>query len=269
MKSVAVRPDLIGKRCRVWISGVPLDCGGMNEIARALLASGRDGLSGYVCVANVHMFIMAKNDDSFLKVMEGAVAVVPDGVPLTWVLRRSGARNQPRIAGPDLMETLCGFAEARGVGVGFLGGHPETLKKLRDNLAVHFPDLNVAYAHSPPFRKLSKVEERAAVDECAAAGARLLFVGLGCPKQELWMARNSSRFPGVMLGVGAAFDYHAGLLLRAPVWMQRSGLEWLYRLVQEPRRLFWRYLNTNTQFVFRVLLPALLSRGVLVYREVD
>lgn len=241
---------------RVLVADVPLDLGDIRSAAGYVLQRARKKKPGYVCVANVHMFMEALDDPVFCSVMRQAVRVVPDGMPLAWLLRRIGMKGQPRIPGPDLMDVICRSAGKNGVSVGLVGGQTETLEDLKRNLMEKYPDLHIAYAFSPPFRELSTEEEEAIVRNCALSGAGVLFVGLGCPKQENWMARNSERFPGVMLGVGAAFDYHAGRLARAPSWMQRAGLEWLYRLAQEPRRLFRRYLDTNTRFVISVLLPA-------------
>lgn len=242
------------------VAGVPLDCGTIKGFSGGLLAKGRGGSSGYVCVANVHVFMEATREPSFLRVMEGATSIVPDGMPLVWLLKLIGVKAQSRVTGPDLMESLCNKAAVAKVPIGLLGGRPNTLETLQENLMQRFPGLEIAYAFSPPFRRLTDREEQDIVDECSDAGARIIFVGLGCPKQEYWMARNSGRFPGIMLGVGAAFDYHAGELARAPVWMQNMGCEWLYRLMQEPRRLFRRYLMTNVPFLLEVLLPAMLGK---------
>jgi len=185
---------------------------------------------------------------------------LPDGAPVAWSLQQSGFPEQQRINGPDLMWRYMRVAEELGQSVYFYGSSEETLRQLRQSVARQFPTLRVAGMMSPPFRELSAEEDQAHVDAINRSGAHVVFVGLGCPKQEVWMAQHKGRVQGVMLGVGAAFDYHAGTLRRAPVWMQNHGLEWAYRLASEPRRLFKRYLVTNTTFVWKQGLKMLQGR---------
>ena len=209
--------------------------------------------SRYVCAANVHMVMEARDSRSFMQVVNDADLVTPDGMPLVWVMRRLGFPHQARVYGPDLMVELI-EASARGfIPVGFYGGSPEVLADLLDRIKARHPSLNVAYSFSPPFRPLSEEEEAGIVDAINSAGVRILFVGLGCPKQERWMARHRGKIHAVMLGVGAAFDFYAGRKPQAPAWMQRSGLEWLYRLLKEPRRLWKRYLYHNPRFIVLAL----------------
>lgn len=221
----------------------------------------QQGTSSYVCAANVHVVVTAGDDPALAAAMEGADLVVPDGMPLVWWLRRTTRAEQERIFGPDLMHDVCGLAAADGTPVFLYGSTPETLELLTARLHERFPALQIAGSISPPFRPLSADEDAAFIAQINASGARIVFVGLGAPKQEQWMLAHRGRVQAVMLGVGAAFDYHAGRLKRAPVWMQRAGLEWLFRLMQEPRRLFTRYLSTNTRFVWRALRAALRRRG--------
>ncbi|MFO7547067.1 MAG: WecB/TagA/CpsF family glycosyltransferase [Trueperaceae bacterium] len=204
----------------------------------------------YVCVANVHMTMEAFDDPSFRDLVNRADLVTSDGMPLVWMLKRLGLRQAERVYGPTLTLHVCEAAAAAGVPVGFYGGAQEAVEGLQAELARRFPDLDVRYAYSPPFRPLTEEEDDQIVADILASGTRILFVGLGCPKQERWMAAHAKRLPVVQLGVGAAFDFHAGRVKQAPAWMQDRGLEWLFRLAVEPRRLWRRYLVHNPRFVF-------------------
>jgi N-acetylglucosaminyldiphosphoundecaprenol N-acetyl-beta-D-mannosaminyltransferase len=236
------------------ILGMRVDPTSYEEATEKVLAWAAAGESRYVCVANVHMVMEAHDDPSFRALVNAADLVTPDGMPLVWMLRKLGYPHQERVYGPELTSRVCAEAARRGVPVGFYGGHPEALEALVRNLSARFPGLRVVYAYSPPFRPLTPEEDERVTEEINASGARILFVGLGCPKQEWWMAEHKGRVRAVMLGVGAAFDFHAGRVRQAPVWMQRAGLEWLFRLVQEPRRLWRRYLKYNPRFLLLAFL---------------
>lgn len=205
--------------------------------------------SRYVCVANVHMLMEAHDSPEFRRIVNQADLTVPDGVPLTWAMRLKGLRHQPRVYGPELMLHLLALSEQRGVPVGLYGGGPDVLAHLKLRLQARFPSLQVAYSFSPPFRPMTPEEDAEAVEQINRSGVRILFVGLGCPKQEAWMAQHRGRVNAVMLGVGAAFDFHAGSKAQAPAWMQRAGLEWFFRFLSEPRRLWGRYLYHNPRFL--------------------
>lgn len=207
-----------------------------------------------VCLANVHMVMEAYDDPVYQVAVNGADLVAPDGIPLVWVLRRMGHGLKDRVYGPTLTLRVLGAAARQEVPVGFYGATPEVLAALIANVRQQFPGLCVAYSHSPPFREPTLEEDDAAVRNINASGARILFVGLGCPKQELWMHKHKGRVRAVMLGVGAAFDFHAGATPQAPGWMQDRGLEWLFRLCIEPRRLWKRYLRHNPRFVIFSIL---------------
>ena len=207
--------------------------------------------SRYVCLCNVHSVVTAARDDSFLTVISGADMAAPDGAPVAWMLRRTGFREQARIDGPGLMWRLLSAAERDNRGVFFYGSTETTLAQLAVAAKRAFPRLNIAGLCSPRFSALSAAEHGAHVDLINRSGASLVFVALGCPKQERWMADQRGRVNAVMIGVGAAFDYHAGSLPRAPRWMQAAGLEWFHRLLSEPRRLWYRYLTTNTYFIWK------------------
>lgn len=210
--------------------------------------------SRYVCLCNVHSVVTADSDPAFHEVLAGADLALPDGAPVAWVVANSGFEEQQRINGPDLMWRYMKVAEELGQSVFFYGSTQDTLAKLEQSVRKHFPTLRIAGTISPAFGQISAEEDQSHVDAINHSGAHVVFVGLGCPKQEAWMAAHKGRVASVMIGVGAAFDYHAGTLRRAPLWMQNNGMEWLYRLACEPRRLFKRYLMTNSVFVWKQAL---------------
>jgi N-acetylglucosaminyldiphosphoundecaprenol N-acetyl-beta-D-mannosaminyltransferase len=206
------------------------------------------GESRYVCVATVNNLIEGVDDPGYNALMEQADLVTPDGMPLVWGLRLLGVPDASRVYGPDLTPLVCEAAARRGVPVGFYGGQEDVLDELAAALTARYEGLRIAYRWSPPFRPLTAEEEARVTDELVRSGTRVLFVGLGTPKQERWMAAHKG-LPMVMLGVGAAFDFLSGRKRQAPPVLQRLGLEWLYRLVHEPRRLWKRYLYRNPRFV--------------------
>ena len=214
----------------------------------------------YICVANVHMVIEAHLDYNYRKIINNADLVVPDGMPLVWTMRNLGAINQTRVYGPTLTRHVCKAASESGLPVGFYGGSPETIKYLVQNISNWFPSLEIAYAYSPPFQTLRPDKDEAVVQNINNSGAKILFVGLGCPKQEHWMFNHIGKINAVMIGVGAAFDYHAGLKRQAPRWMMAIGLEWFFRLCNEPRRLWRRYLYNNPRYLFLVARQILRER---------
>lgn len=202
-----------------------------------------------VVFANVHVLVTAARDTKFGAAIAGADMVLPDGAPVAWMLRKLGHAGQERVSGPDLMWSLFERCANEKLSIYLYGSTPQTLDALINRATTAFPALKIAGFESPPFRLLSKQESAEAVDRINASGASLVFVGLGCPKQEHWMMRRRGAVRAVMLGVGAAFDFHAGTISRAPLWMREHGLEWVHRFASEPRRLWRRYLVTNTLFV--------------------
>lgn len=216
--------------------------------------------SKYICACNVHMVISMRNNRLINKTVHGADMVLPDGMPVAWMLRRLGFSEQQKISGADLMWQYFALAEASGTRVYFYGSTPQTLELLSKRLLVAFPHLRIAGMEAPPFRELSGQEDADAVTRINASDAGVVFVGLGCPKQEMWMGKHRGRVNAVMIGVGAAFDFLAGTVKRAPLWMQRCGLEWAYRLGAEPRRLWRRYLTTNFSFLLGAVGQLLRSR---------
>lgn len=212
------------------------------------------GESRYICAANVHMVMEAYDHPGFREVVNSADLVTPDGMPLVWIMRARGYKEQERVYGPVLMLKVLEMAEAESIPVGFLGGKPEVLDQLAVNMRQRYPHLKIAYTHSPLFGGVSDAEDLAAVERISRSGVRILFVGLGCPKQEVWMHAHRHRVNAVMIGVGAAFDFYGGAVKQAPTWMQQSGLEWLFRLVHEPKRLWKRYFFYNPRFVILSLV---------------
>jgi N-acetylglucosaminyldiphosphoundecaprenol N-acetyl-beta-D-mannosaminyltransferase len=243
------------------ILGVNVAVSSYDDTIQRSLDWARKQQSRALFFATVHMIMEAYDDPVFLRVLNRADLVDADGMPLAWALRSLGEKKAMRVCGPDAMPAMLAAAAEARVSVGFYGGSQTALDSLIEAVRLHYPDLDIAFAESPPFRKLSSEEDAATVDHIAASGARLLFVGLGCPKQENWIMEHLGRVPAVMLGVGAAFDFVAGSQRRAPRWMMRSGLEWLFRLASEPRRLAKRYIKHNPRFVF-LFLRQLLTETV-------
>lgn len=237
-----------------------IDVGGWDAVLDQINEWAKLRLSRYVAICNVHVTVTAWRDPSFQAVVNGADLATPDGAPIAWTLRRQGFENQQRVSGPDLMEKLFVRCAEESVPVYFYGSTPQTLAAMKYRLGERFPDLQIAGMESPPFRVLTSEEDESAVTRINGSGAGIVFVGLGCPKQERWMADHRGRINGVMIGVGAAFDFFAGSVARAPEWMRNSGLEWLHRLGSEPRRLWKRYLVTNTLFVFGIARQLAKSR---------
>jgi N-acetylglucosaminyldiphosphoundecaprenol N-acetyl-beta-D-mannosaminyltransferase len=243
------------------ILGMRVDATSHQHASDEILRWGSQGESRYVCAATVNNVIEAYDDPAYHLDMEGADLVTPDGMPLVWALRLLGVEGATRVCGPDLTPILCERAAALGIPVGFYGSTPGVLGHLTSNLARRYPGLRVVYSYSPPFRVLTSEEDADVIDGINRSGARLLFVGLGAPKQEQWMAAHKGKVQAVMLGVGAAFDFLAGNKRQAPKVLQRLGLEWLFRLAQEPRRLWRRYLYRNPRFVALFLRQLIGGRG--------
>jgi len=242
------------------IVAIRVDAVDLDAAARVISDWARHAESKYVCAANVHMAMEARDRPAFRAIVNGADLIVPDGMPLVWMLRLLGLRRATRVRGPDLMLALCREAEAARLPIGLYGSTEETLRDLAGALRERFPDLEIAYQHAPPFRPLTPEEDRAATREIRASGARILFVGLGCPKQEAWMAGHRDRLPLAQVGVGAAFDIHGGRLPACPKVLESAGLEWLFRLSQEPGRLWRRYARHNPRFVAACLRQLVADR---------
>ncbi len=212
----------------------------------------------YVCVTSVNGVIESQWDEELRSIHNAAGLVTPDGMPLVWLSRLMGYPCVERVYGPDLMLAVCERSAEQGCRHFFYGGAPGVAEKLVVRLQSRFPGLKVTGVYSPPFRPLTSEEDQALGERINAAGPDIVWVGISTPKQERWMVEHVGRISApVLIGVGAAFDFHAGLKKQAPSWMQRSGLEWLFRLMTEPRRLWRRYLINNSWFLWLILLQAL------------
>lgn len=218
----------------------------------------------YVCITGVHGVMESQADPELRKIHNQAGLVTPDGMPMVWMSRLAGHKHVDRVYGPDLMLAVCEASLQKGYRHFFYGGNEGVPELLRDKLQEKFPGLLVVGTYSPPFRPLTPEEDAAIVSQINAARPDIVWVGLSTPKQERWMAAHLGKVQApVMIGVGAAFDFHAGLKPQAPRWMQRSGLEWFFRMVSEPKRLARRYLQNNPKFVMAVLMQLL---GLRRYR---
>ena len=226
----------------------------MNWIIK-FLEKNLKALSGdYICVANVHTTVMAYEDAEYLGIQNGGIMAIPDGGPLSYIGRKRGFERMERVTGPDLMSHIFEFSEKNKYRHFFYGSTEETLKEMNRNIKKEFPNLQIVGMYSPPFRLLTEDENQKMIDMINDLEPDFIWVGLGAPKQEKWMAEHKNKVKGLMIGVGAGFDYFAGNIKRAPKWMQNHNLEWLYRLIQDPRRLFHRYFYTNSKFLFNVII---------------
>lgn len=212
-------------------------------------------LSGdYICVSNVHTTVTAYEDVEYRKVQNGGIMAIPDGGPLSSVGQKRGFKNMKRTTGPSLMGEIFKISVSKGYRHFFYGSTDETLEKLYSVLEKTYPGIQIAGMYSPPFRPMTSEEDEAIVERINETKPDFVWVGLGAPKQEKWMAAHQGKIDGLMLGVGAGFDYYAENIKRAPIWMQKHNLEWVYRLVQDPKRLFKRYWSTNTKFIWNAMI---------------
>jgi N-acetylglucosaminyldiphosphoundecaprenol N-acetyl-beta-D-mannosaminyltransferase len=212
-----------------------------------------DECSEYICVANVHMLVETYRNKEFATIVSNSIITTTDGVPLTWGLKWLYEIQQDRVAGMDLLPDLLRVASQRAVPVFFYGGTETMLSTISEYIKVHYPESIFAGSYSPPFRALTPDENEEIINKINASGAKLVFVSLGCPKQEKWMASMKGRVKATMIGIGGALPVLLGMQKRAPQWMQKSGLEWLYRFFQEPQRLFKRYFTTNAIFLYLLI----------------
>ena len=254
--SATHEPSMTPKRCNVLgvgVSAVNLDLA--TELINHWIATHDNQ---YVCVTGVHGVMESQSDETLRGIHNAAGMVTPDGMPMVWLNRAAGNSQVSRVYGPDLMLKVCKEGVARGTRHYFYGGGDGVAKLLAESLKARFPGLIVAGTYCPPFRKMTEVEDAQLISEINSLHADIVWVGLSTPKQEYWMSSHLRRLNApVMIGVGAAFDFHAGLKRQAPLWMQRSGMEWLYRLLTEPGRLWKRYLKNNPLFVLYLLMSKL------------
>jgi N-acetylglucosaminyldiphosphoundecaprenol N-acetyl-beta-D-mannosaminyltransferase len=250
-KIAAPAPSIPQLPPRAEILGIPLAIGDYETVMDWMDATVAADARAYVTAAAVNLVMSAREDPATRAAVLGATLAVPDGQPLVWALRALGHARATRVYGPDLMVHSCARAARAGTPIYLYGGRtPAALELLEARLRARFPGLRIAGGYSPPFRALDEDEQARALAAIDASGARVVWVGTGQPKQELWMHRARPRLRAPLLvGVGAAFDFHAGLVPQAPPWMGRSGLEWTYRLAREPRRLWRRYARYNPRFV--------------------
>jgi N-acetylglucosaminyldiphosphoundecaprenol N-acetyl-beta-D-mannosaminyltransferase len=233
------------------VLGIPLALTDYKRTLDWIDAAAATDHRGYVCVAATHTVMACQEDPELRAAVLRSDFTVPDGQPLVWALRALGHNLRDRVYGPDLMDAACERAARTGQRFYLYGGRNQgALVELTRMLRLRYPGLKIVGGHAPPFRTLSSAEEDAIVADINRAAPDVVWVGIGVPRQEKWMARMRGRLDAaVLIGVGAAFDFHAGLVRQAPTWMQRAGLEWAFRLLQEPRRLWRRYLRYNPRFV--------------------
>jgi N-acetylglucosaminyldiphosphoundecaprenol N-acetyl-beta-D-mannosaminyltransferase len=230
-----------------------ISTGTFNDFTENIFQLAEKKQSSYVCFANVHMVIEAYKDKSFNKILNEADIAAPDGSPLSKVMLLIDKFKQERVCGMDLLPVLLTEAEKRNKSVYFYGSTDDVLSAIQKRIRAELPSLRVAGAYSPPFRTLTEAEDQEIINNINQSGADLVFVALGCPKQEKWMAAHKGKVQACMLGVGQAFLVYAGLEKRLPQWARDLSLEWIYRLYLEPNRLWKRYLTTNSQFIYLCL----------------
>lgn len=208
----------------------------------------------YICVSNVHTTVTSYEDAAYCAIQNGGLMAIPDGGPLSTVGQKRGYKNMERTTGPSLMGEIFEISAKKGYRHYFYGSKEETLELLRQKLTSNYPGIQIAGMYSPPFRPLTEEEDKVVVEKINETKPDFVWIGLGAPKQEKWMAAHLGKINGLMIGVGAGFDYYAENIKRAPEWMQKHNLEWLYRLLQDPKRLFKRYLITNTKFIWNAMI---------------
>jgi N-acetylglucosaminyldiphosphoundecaprenol N-acetyl-beta-D-mannosaminyltransferase len=239
---------------RINVLGVGISVLNLQTALGEIAAAIREKSKGYICVTGVHGVMEAQNDEAFRAILNNAFLCTPDGMPMVWAGKLNGHREMRRVYGPDLMLDVCAWSETSGCRHFFFGGAPGVAELLAEKLKARFPKLQIAGTFTPPFRALNSAEEKNLQETVRAARPDIFWVGLSTPKQEKFMAEFLPKLDAtLMIGVGAAFDFHSGRVRQAPRWMQRGGLEWFYRLCCEPRRLAKRYLKNNPLFALKIL----------------
>lgn len=236
------------------IMGVNIAAINMNWLLKYLDENLSDIKGDYICVSNVHTTVTSYEDAAYCAVQNGGLMAIPDGGPLSSVGRKRGYSDMDRTTGPSLMGEIFKISAEKGYRHYFYGSTEETLKLLEEKLQAKYPGIQIAGMYSPPFRPLTEEEDKNIIENINKTKPDFVWIGLGAPKQEKWMAEHQGKIDGLMLGVGAGFDYYAENIKRAPMWMQKSNLEWLYRLMQDPKRLFKRYFHTNTKFIWNAMI---------------
>jgi len=249
-------------RCRIL--GIPISVVTMDSAISRIEHLARQTDGSYVCVTDVYNIVLAQSDAEHKRVLMGASMITPDGTPISWLARLRGQNGIDRVCGPDLMPRVIEASQQSGLRHYFLGGAEGVPERLSQAMQNAYPKAQIVGTFSPPFRTLSDGEKDAMLRDILTSGANVLWIGLGCPKQEKWMADHRAALPGVVqIGVGAAFNFHTGEVARAPLWMRRNGLEWLHRLASEPRRLWQRYFIMAPRFVWGGIIETLTG----TYRE--
>ena len=208
----------------------------------------------YICVSNVHTTVTSYEDEKYCEIQNNGLMAIPDGGPLSTVGQKRGYKNMERTTGPSLMGEIFEISAKKGYRHYFYGSEEETLELLYQKLTSRYPKIQIVGMYSPPFRPLIEAEDTAIVEQINETKPDFVWVGLGAPKQEKWMSEHQGKIDGLMIGVGAGFDYYAENIKRAPMWMQKHNLEWVYRLMQDPKRLFKRYWSTNTKFIWNAMI---------------
>lgn len=242
------------------VIGSPITALPFDEQIKMIVEWASSHESKTVCVANVHMLTEAYWHPEFSALLRSADLVTPDGMPLVWMMRLMGERDQNRVAGMDILLSLCQLAPLRNISIFFLGSEARILDKMREKLEHEFPELQIVGMEPLPFRPLRPAEDDAVIQKIHESGAELVLVSLGCPKQEYWISQHKGKIQAVMIGLGGVIPVVAGIHKRAPLWMREVGLEWFYRLIQEPRRLWSRYMKTIPFFMCLALRQLLTSK---------
>lgn len=232
------------------ILGVDIAVTNMNDTVKYIENNLEELKGNYICISNVHTTVMAYEDEEYRMIQNGGALALPDGGPLSSVSRKRGFKEAQRVTGPDLMGDIFKISEEKGYTHYFYGSTDETLQELNRKLLKKYPDLQIKGMFSPPFRKFVTKEDEAKIEEINSLEIDFFWVGLGAPKQEIWMNKHKNKINALMIGVGAGFDYCAEKINRAPKCMQKNNLEWVYRLMQDPKRLFLRYFVTNSKFIW-------------------
>jgi N-acetylglucosaminyldiphosphoundecaprenol N-acetyl-beta-D-mannosaminyltransferase len=231
-----------------------VDCASVPTATEKIIKLALHNTSSYVCVSNVHMCMEVFDSQDFAKIVNKADLVVADGRPIFWAQRLLGFKDAQQVRGQDLMNALCARSGRQNLKIGLYGGFStEILESVTAKLREQYTDIQIVYQFSPPFRPITSLEDSQVIKNINESGVNVLFVGIGCPKQERWMFDHKPQLACVMLGVGAAFDFISGSKKHAPTWVQKAGFEWLFRLISEPKRLWKRYLKQNPRFVYYFL----------------
>ena len=241
------------------VIGFPVTALAFDVQLELMLRWASNRLSKVICVANVHMLMEGRTNPAMSSVLNKADLVTPDGMPLVWIINLVRGASQDRVAGMDILLSLCQQSPSCNTSLFFLGSEPQILQQMKKRLNLEFPDLCIAGMQSLPFRPLTREENDAIIQNINSSGAGIVLVSLGCPKQELWMAQHKDQIHAVMIGLGGVFPVYAGIHRWAPAWIRRMGLEWLFRLIQEPRRLWRRYRQTIPAFIYLAVQQVLTS----------